>query len=157
MSQLEGIKLAVSSPGSTKLKWRDVCEENAKLVAERLFTNLFIEHTITIPPDLTLSSIIEQFYQVLREKLKELIQNKISDWEIRYPSLLLTTSKLLNDQDKDKIEKHLSDSLPAVTLTHNSSKQSFLASVTNNDGEVSSLIGKLFLILIRNEIQKKLI
>ena len=62
----------------TNIKWKDVCEENAKSVAEKLFNSLFIDHSISIPPDLTLSIIIEQFYQILRDKLKELVQNKIS-------------------------------------------------------------------------------
>ena len=133
-----GTTLAAPRFQTAQLKWRDVCEENAKAVAERLFTNLFIEYTITIPPDLTLSNIIEQFYQTLREKLKDLIQNKISDWEIRYPSLLLSGNKL---------DLSVNGSTAEATSEKNTNldiaNQSYFSSTTSNDNESISVSGEV--------------
>ena len=131
-----GTTLSAPCFQTAQLKWRDVCEENAKAVAERLFTNLFIEYTITIPPDLTLSNIIEQFYQTLREKLKDLIQNKISDWEIRYPSLLLSANKLDPSVNGSTVEA-------ASEKTSNLANQSYFSSTTSNDNESISVSGEV--------------
>ena len=131
-----GATLSAPCFQTAQLKWRDVCEENAKAVAERLFTNLFIEYTITIPPDLTLSNIIEQFYQTLREKLKDLIQNKISDWEIRYPSLLLSANKLDPSVNGSTVEA-------ASEKTSNLANQSYFSSTTSNDNESISVSGEV--------------
>ena len=128
ISQTDIGQSASSLPSlQTNIKWKYVCEENAKLVAEKLFNSLFIDHSISIPPDLTLSIIIEQFYQILRDKLKELVQHKISDWEIRYPSLLLAASGTLSIKNENEANK---DS--------NSSSLGFPS--TNSEGNLSSNI-----------------
>ena len=115
------------------IKWKDVCEENAKLVAEKLFTGLFVDHSISIPPDLTLSIIIEQFYQILRDKLKELVQNKISDWEIRYPSLLLTASGSLSIKNEDGSQQISNNSDLRFSSTLCTTNQLYLVPGNNND------------------------
>ena len=137
ISQVESITSSTSL--GNKMKWKDVCEENAKVVAEKLFASLFIEHSVAIPPDLTLSIIIEQFYQILREKLKQLIQNKISDWEIRYPSLLLATSEKPVREADNKVEQNLTDPLPPeFTSDGGATNQLYLASGISNDVENTS-------------------
>ena len=133
-----GTTLSAPCFQSAQLKWRDVCEENAKAVAEKLFNNLFIEYTITIPPDLTLSNIIEQFYQTLREKLKDLIQNKISDWEIRYPSLLLSANKLDPSVNGSTVEA-ASEKNTNLDIAN----QSYFSSTTSNDNESISVSGEV--------------
>ena len=66
ISQTDIGQSASSIPSlQTNIKWKDVCEENAKLVAEKLFNSMFIDHSISIPPDLTLSIIIYQFIYIL--------------------------------------------------------------------------------------------
>ena len=90
----------------TNIKWKDVCEENAKSVAEKLFNSLFIDHSISIPPDLTLSIIIEQFYQILRDKLKELVQNKVNSITFNITlSSMLPKSNMVSQQDKRTRQK----------------------------------------------------
>ena len=135
----------------TNIKWKDVCEENAKSVAEKLFNSLFIDHSISIPPDLTLSIIIEQFYQILRDKLKELVQNKISDWEIRYPSLLLASSGTLSIKNENEAKKDLNSSSLGFSSNLCTTNQLYLASgtatdiaSTNSEGNVSYIIPIVF-------------
>ena len=137
MAHAECITTASPTTVSNKGKWKDVCEENAKVVAEKMFTSLFIDHSITIPPDLTLSIIIEQFYQILRDKLKELIQNKISDWEMKFPSLLLAASVSLSNKEENEITKVL----PGFDLNNCTSNQIYLTSAIPNDTENTSLAG----------------
>ena len=141
MAQAECITTTASPTTlSNKGKWKDVCEENAKVVAEKMFTSLFIDHSITIPPDLTLSIIIEQFYQILRDKLKELIQNKISDWEMKYPSLLLATSVFLSNKEENEMAKVL----PGLASNNSNSNQIFLTSAISNDTENNSSAGNIY-------------
>ena len=141
MAQAE-CKTTSASPTalSNKGKWKDVCEENAKVVAEKMFTSLFIDHSITIPPDLTLSIIIEQFYQILRDKLKELIQNKISDWEIKFPSLLLATSVSLSNTEENAIPK----ALPGLVSSNCTSNQIYLTAAHPNDADNISSAGNTY-------------
>ena len=139
MAQAECITTTASPTAlSNKGKWKDVCEENAKVVAEKMFTSLFIDHSITIPPDLTLSIIIEQFYQILRDKLKELIQNKISDWEIKFPSLLLATSVSLSNTEENK------KALSGLVSSNFTSNQIYLTAAHPNDTENVSSAGNIY-------------
>ena len=133
---------SAQSIAHTNIKWKDVCEENAKLVAEKLFASLFVDHSISIPPDLTLSIIIQQFYQILREKLKELIQNKISDWEIRYPSLLLTASRSLCIKNEDDTIKVSSNSDLEFSTNLSTTNQSYLVPGNTNNTSAMNLEGK---------------
>ena len=138
LSQADVVQPSPTSQSNSKsnVKWKDVCEENAKLVAEKLFASLFIDHSLSIPPDLTLSIIIEQFYQILRDKLKDLVQNKISDWEIRYPSLLLAASGSLSIRNEDGIIKDSNASGLALSSTLCTTNQLYL--VPNNTNAVTT-------------------
>ena len=133
---------SAQSISHTNIKWKDVCEENAKLVAEKLFASLFVDHSISIPPDLTLSIIIQQFYQILREKLKELVQNKISDWEIRYPSLLLTASRSLCIKNEDDSIKVSSSSDLEFSTNLSTTDQSYLVPGNTNNISATNIEGK---------------
>ena len=138
LSQADVIQPSPTSQSNSKsdAKWKDVCEENAKLVAEKLFASLFIDHSISIPPDLTLSIIIEQFYQILRDKLKELVQNKISDWEIRYPSLLLAASGSLTIRNDDGVKTD--SNAPGLALSSTLCTTNQLYLVPNNTNAVTT-------------------
>ena len=144
LSQADVVQPSPTSQSNSKsnVKWKDICEENAKLVAEKLFASLFIDHSISIPPDLTLSIIIEQFYQILRDKLKELVQNKISDWEIRYPSLLLAASGSLTIQNEDGIIKDSNISSLALSSNLCTTNQLYLVSNNTNAVTTSNSEGK---------------
>ena len=138
LSQADVVQPSPTSQSNSKsnIKWKDVCEENAKLVAEKLFASLFIDHSISIPPDLTLSIIIEQFYQILRDKLKELVQNKISDWEIRYPSLLLAASGSLTIRNDD--DNKIDSNAPGLALSSTLCTTNQLYLVPNNTNALTT-------------------
>ena len=111
-------------------------------MAEKLFASLFVDHSISIPPDLTLSIIIQQFYQILREKLKELVQNKISDWEIRYPSLLLTASRSLCIKNEDDTIKVSSNSDLEFSTNLSTNNQLYLLPGSANNASATNLEGR---------------
>ena len=121
-----------------KIKWRNICEENAKLVAEKLFKNLFVEHSeIMTPSDVPLTNVIEHFYQTFRVRLKQLVETNAA---FPRPSLLKAMSVSKSDKGDDKMAN---DNSPAFTPDHCSTNLLSLTSGTANATEILSSTGEV--------------
>ena len=143
MAQTQTITLSPLTSIPNKMKWTNTCQEHAKNAAEKAFNDMFIEHSMAVPTDLILSKITEQFCQTFKARLKELAETKISDREVRHPSLLKTTSVALCDKGgNDNVEKLAKDNSPGFTLDCGTSNALSLASSTANAANAVTSTGK---------------